>query len=53
MIQIKPQLEKVLNLSPDSLTEEIQQQVQDPEYQIATDLMSFEDPHWHRRERPQ
>src|SRR5690606_15689801 len=46
VIQIKPQLEKVLNLAPDSLTKEIQL-TQDLmklfiEYQIPTDLMSFE-----------
>lgn len=45
-IQIKPQLEKVLNLAPDSLTKEIQL-TQDlmrlfTEYQIPTDLMSFD-----------
>lgn len=44
-IQIKPQLEKVLNLVPDSLTKEIKltQELMELfiEYQIPTDLLAF------------
>ncbi|KAJ3342438.1 hypothetical protein HDU91_000535, partial [Kappamyces sp. JEL0680] len=46
IVQIKPQLEKVLNLPPDALTKEIQL-TQDlmklfVEYQIPSDLLSFD-----------
>ena len=44
-IQIKPQLEKVLNLTPESLTKEIKltQDLMELfiEYQIPSDLLSF------------
>ena len=44
-IQIKPQLEKVLNLKPDSLTKEIKltQELMELfiDYQIPSDLLSF------------
>lgn len=47
IIQIKPQLEKVLNLVPDSLTKEIKltQDLMDlfVEYQIPSDLLSYSD----------
>ena len=47
MIQIKPQLERVLNLPDDSLTKEIKltQELMQLfiKYQIPSDLLSFDD----------
>ena len=50
VIQIKPQLEKVLNLPPDSLTKEIQltQDLMEMfiKYQISPDLVSYDANGW-------